>query len=187
MHHSRLAYDGSNNVATGILKQRAASKEVQLQIDELDARLIRLLSDEAGISIVECARRLGVARATAQSRLDKLRSRGVITSEAPSIDPAALGYPLRTYCIIQVRQTINHDVIAERLSRIPEMLDLDTITGDFDMMATVVSRSTVDLQRVLDLISNTDGILRVSTRLTLASHFRNRILPLVAQASEHIP
>ena len=170
-----------------MLKQRAADKEVQLQIDELDARLIRLLSDEAGISIVECARRLGVARATAQSRLDKLRSRGVITSEAPSIDPAALGYPLRTYCIIQVRQTINHDVIAERLSRIPEMLDLDTITGDFDMMATVVSRSTVDLQRVLDLISNTDGILRVPTRLTLASHFRNRILPLVAQASEHIP
>ncbi|MHA3685363.1 hypothetical protein ACXR2W_14035 [Leucobacter sp. HY1908] len=41
--------------------------------------------------------------------------------------------------------------------------------------------------RVLDLISNTDGILRVSTRLTLASHFRNRILPLVAQASEQIP
>lgn len=164
-----------------------ADKEVELQIDSLDARLIQLLSDEAGISIVECARRLGVARATAQSRLDKLRSKGVIASEAPSIDPAALGYPIRTYCVIQVRQTISHDVIADRLALIPEMLELHTITGDFDMMATVVSRSTIDLQRVLDLISNTDGILRVSTRLTLASHFRNRVLPLVQQASEHIP
>lgn len=164
-----------------------ADKEVELQIDTLDARLIQLLSAEAGISIVECARRLGVARATAQSRLDKLRSKGIISSEAPTIEPAALGYPIRTYCIIQVRQTISHDVIAERLALIPEMLELHTITGDFDMMATVVSRSTVDLQRVLDLISNTDGILRVSTRLTLASHFRNRVLPLVQQASEQIP
>lgn len=161
-----------------------ASEEVELQIDSLDARLIMLLSDEAGISIVECARRLGVARATAQSRLDKLRSKGVIISEAPTIDAAALGYPIRTYCTIQARQTISHATIAERLARIPEMLELHTITGDFDMMATVVSRSTIDLQRVLDLISNTDGVIRVSTRLTLASHFRNRMLPLVKQASE---
>ncbi|QBE48815.1 Lrp/AsnC family transcriptional regulator [Leucobacter triazinivorans] len=153
-----------------------------MSIDRLDARLITLVSEQSGISVVECARRLGVARATAQGRLDRLRRSGVIASEAPSIDPAALGYPLRTFCTIQIRQSIGHQRVAEGLTLIPELLELHTITGDADMMATIVTRSTNDLQRVLDLMSNTEGVARVSTRLALESHFRNRTLPLVQSA-----
>ncbi|WP_053382967.1 Lrp/AsnC family transcriptional regulator [Leucobacter celer] len=155
-----------------------------MSIDQLDARLITLVSDHAGISVVECARRLGVARATAQGRLDRLRRTGIIASEAPSIDPAALGYPLRTFCTIQIRQSIGHQRVAEGLTRIPELVELHTITGDADMMATIVTRSTNDLQRVLDLMSNTEGVARVSTRLALESHFKNRTLPLVQSAVE---
>lgn len=150
-----------------------------MDLDSLDIRLVTLLCTEPGIPVVECARRLGVARATAQSRLDKLRSAGVISSEAPHIDPAVLGYTLRIFCTIQVRQNINYAKIADGIARIPEVVDLHTITGDFDMMATFVARSTVDLQRILDRVSNTEGVLRVSTRIALASHFNNRMLPLV--------
>lgn len=150
-----------------------------MAIDQLDVSLITLISEKPGISVVECARRLGVARATAQSRLDRLRRTGVIASEAPSIDPAALGYPLRTFCTIQIRQSIGHQRVAEGLSQIPEVVDLHTVTGDSDMMATIVSRSTSDMQRVLDLMSSTEGVARTFTRLTLENHFRNRTLPLV--------
>lgn len=153
-----------------------------MEIDSLDVRLIELLFNRAGISVLECARQLGVARATVQSRLDKLRSNGVIASEAPTVDPAALGFSLRTFCSIQVRQNVSHAAIAESLGRIPELIELHTITGDFDMMASFVSRSTLDLQRVIDLISNTDGIIRISTSIALESHFGNRTLPLVKSA-----
>ncbi len=157
---------------------------VPMNIDSLDVRLITLLCTDTGISVIESARRLGVARATVQSRLDKLRASGVISSEAPSIDPSALGFVLRTFCTIQVRQDVSHTTIAEGLARIPEITELHTITGDFDMMASFVSRSTIDLQRVLDLISNTDGVIRVSTRIALATHFTNRTLPLVHSAPQ---
>ena len=46
------------------------------RIDDLDARLLALLHDEPRIGVLECARRLHVARGTAQARLDKLVSRG---------------------------------------------------------------------------------------------------------------
>ena len=150
-----------------------------MSIDQLDVQLITLVSEHTGISVVECARRLGVARATAQGRLDRLRRSGVIASEAPTIDPEALGFPLRTFCTLQIRQSIGHHRVAEGLARIPEIVDLHTITGDYDMIATIVSRSTRDMQRVLDLVSNTEGVARVSTRLALESHLENRTLPLV--------
>lgn len=153
-----------------------------MSIDQLDVALITLISEHPGTSVVECARRLGVARATAQSRLDRLRRTGVIASEAPTIDPVALGYPLRTFCTIQIRQSIGHQRVAEGLARIPEVVDLHTVTGDSDMMATIVSRSTEDMQRVLDLMSGTEGVARTFTRLTLENHFRDRTLPLVQHA-----
>jgi len=155
-----------------------------MPIDQLDARLITLISEEAGISVVECARRLGVARATAQGRLDRLRRSGVISSMAPHIDPAALGYPIRAFCSLLIHQSVGHQKVAEGLARIPELLDLHTATGDTDMTTSVVARSTQDLQRVLDLISHTPGVARVSSRLALGTHFEGRTLPLVQAAVE---
>ncbi|WP_256385998.1 hypothetical protein [Leucobacter sp. wl10] len=37
---------------------------------------------------------------------------------------------------------------------------------------------------MLDLMSNTEGVARVSTRLSLESHFKNRTLPLVQATVE---
>ena len=48
-------------------------------IDALDARLIRALAEAPRTGVLELARRLRVARGTAQSRLDKLQRRGVVT------------------------------------------------------------------------------------------------------------
>lgn len=155
-----------------------------MSIDQLDARLITLISEQAGISVVECARKLGVARATVQSRIDRLRRSGVLRSMAPHVDPAALGYPIRAFCSLHIDQSVGHQQVAEGLARIPELLELHTATGETDMITSVVARSTRDLQRVLDLISHTPGVARVSSRLALGTYFEGRTLPLVQAAGD---
>ena len=49
--------------------------------------LIELLAEEPRIGVLECSRRLGVARGTVQARLDKLVDRGVIGGFGPEISP----------------------------------------------------------------------------------------------------
>ena len=56
-------------------------------IDSLDAHLILALAETPRAGVMELARRLKVARGTAQARLDKLRSRGIITGFGPDLDP----------------------------------------------------------------------------------------------------
>ncbi|HVD63367.1 MAG TPA: AsnC family transcriptional regulator, partial [Lapillicoccus sp.] len=41
-------------------------------LDELDARLVRLMTDEPNVGVLGASRRLGVARGTVQARLDRL-------------------------------------------------------------------------------------------------------------------
>jgi len=152
-------------------------------IDALDARLVLLLAAEPRIGVLEASRRLGVARGTAQARLERLQTRGVITGFGPDVDPAALGYGVMGFATLEIRQKGGHDAVAEHLAGIPEVLEAYTITGAADLMCRIVARSNADLQRVIDRIVAYDGIVRTSTVIALATQIRYRVLPLVAQAS----
>jgi len=155
-------------------------------IDALDARLVLLLAAEPRIGVLEASRRLGIARGTAQARLDRLQSRGVITGFGPDVDPAALGYGVMGFATLEIRQKGGHDAVAEHLAGIPEVLEAYTITGAADLMCRIVARSNADLQRVIDRIVAYDGIVRTSTVIALATQIPYRVLPLVAQASDPV-
>ncbi len=148
-------------------------------IDDLDARLIELLSDEPRIGVLEASRRLGVARGTVQARLDRMQARGVITGFGPDIDPAALGYVVSAFVTVELRQSGGRDEAAQRLAGIDEILEAHTITGPGDMLCRVVARTNADLQRVIDAIVEVPGVLRTSTVIALATAVNFRTTPLV--------
>jgi DNA-binding Lrp family transcriptional regulator len=152
------------------------------EIDALDARLIALLDAEPRIGVLECSRRLRVARGTVQARLDRLAARGVIRGNGPDIDPAALGYGVTAFVTLEIRQRFGHDPVAAHLSEIPEVLEVHTITGSGDLLCRIVARSNADLQRVIDRVMSHEGIVRSSTIIALAEQIRYRVLPLVRAA-----
>lgn len=153
-------------------------------IDVLDARLVALLAAEPRIGVLECSRRLRVARGTVQARLDKLTERGVILGYGPVISPAALGYGVTAFVTLEIRQRYGHDPIAAHLGEIPEVLEAHTITGSGDLLCRIVARSNADLQRVIDLVVSYEGIVRAATIIALAEQIPYRTLPLVRAAAE---
>jgi DNA-binding Lrp family transcriptional regulator len=151
-------------------------------IDDLDRRLISLLAEEPRIGVLECARRLEVARGTAQARLDKLTARGIIRGYGPDVSPAALGYGVMAFVTLEIRQSRGHDPVAAHLRTIPEVLEVHTITGGGDLLCRIVARSNTDLQRVIDQVVSYDEIVRASTIIALAEQIPYRVLPLVQAA-----
>ena len=100
-------------------------------VDALDARLLALLAEEPRIGVLECARRLRVARGTVQARLDKLTVRGVIRGYGPEIAPAALGFVVMAFVTLEIRQSRGHDPVTAHLAAIPASwgVDSDGVTG----------------------------------------------------------
>src|SRR3981081_2859586 len=74
------------------------------EVDELDARLLLLLTDDPRLGGLECARQLGVARGTVQARLDRLERRGVLRGFPPDLDLAAMGYALTGFVVLEIAQ-----------------------------------------------------------------------------------
>jgi len=152
-------------------------------MDSIDSRLIDLFAAEPRIGVLEASRRLGIARGTAQARLDRLASSGVITGWGPQVSPEAIGFPVMAFLTLEIRQgsatSGGHDAVARHLATIPEVLEAYTITGAGDMWARVVARSNADLQRVIDLVLTDPGIDRSTTVIALATQIPHRVLPLV--------
>ncbi|MCW2759294.1 MAG: transcriptional regulator, AsnC family [Nocardioidaceae bacterium] len=149
-------------------------------MDDLDRSLLDLFSTEPRIGVLEASRRLRVARGTVQARLDKLTGSGVVRSWGPTLDPAAMGHPVTAFLTLEIRQdpeSGGHDTIGAALAAVPEVLEAVTITGPGDMWCRVVARSNTDLQRVIDVVLATPGIVRSSTVIALATQVPYRVDP----------
>jgi DNA-binding Lrp family transcriptional regulator len=153
-------------------------------VDELDARILRLFTAEPRVGVLEASRRLGVARGTVQARLDRLMAAGVLRTFAPSIDPAALGFRVTAFATLEIRQGAR-DRVAAHLARIPEVLEVHTITGPGDLLCRIVSRDNDDLQRVIDDLVGDVDIVRTSTLIALSTVVGPRVLPLVDAAAKN--
>jgi DNA-binding Lrp family transcriptional regulator len=153
-------------------------------VDDLDGNLIDLFSTHPRLGVLEASRRLGVARGTVQARLDKLVAAGVVTGWGPSVDPAAMGYPVTGFLTLEIRQGSGHEQVAQHLATIPEVLEAFTITGAGDMWCRVVAASNSDLQRVIDLVLGDPAIVRSTTVIALATQVPYRVAPLVRTVSQ---
>ncbi|MBA3524004.1 MAG: Lrp/AsnC family transcriptional regulator [Geodermatophilaceae bacterium] len=142
-------------------------------VDALDARLLTLLSAEPRLGVLECSRRLGVARGTVQARLDRMQRNGVVRGFGPDVDPAALGYAVTAFAFLQIRQG-RGAAVARRLAAIPEVIEVHTVTGEADLLARIVARSNDDLQRVIDEVVADDDIARTATHIALSVHLPYR-------------
>lgn len=152
-------------------------------VDDLDATIVALFAAEPRIGVLEASRRLRVARGTVQARLDRLERKGVIHDWGPQLDPAALGFEVTAFVMLELRQGIGHNTVGAHLAEIPEVIEAHTITGAADMFVRVVARTNADLQRVIDEVLGFDGIVRTTTVIALATQVPHRTLPLLAKTA----
>ena len=157
-----------------------------MTIDDLDARLIATLREQPRAGLVEVARQLGVARGTVQARLGKLEARGVITGYGPEVDPAAMGYGIQAFVLLELAQG-RLDEAAAVLRDVPEVIEADAISGPQDLLCRLVARDTEHLQEVVNRLLATPAIRRSESHIVLSQQVRPRTGPLERAAAASVP
>jgi DNA-binding Lrp family transcriptional regulator len=152
-----------------------------MTIDPLDARLIATLRANPRIGLLEVARQLGVARGTVQARLAKLEARGVVTGHGPEVDPAAMGYTIAAFMLVELAQGRLAEAVAA-LEAIPELIEADATSGPHDLICRVVARDTEHLQELVNEMLATPAIRRCTSYIVLSRQVPPRTGPLVAAA-----
>ncbi len=142
-------------------------------MDETDAALLRLLSENARTPVATLARRLGLARSTVQARIDRLEARGVIAGYALRLGEGAGREAIRATVLLTLEPRATPAVLA-RLKALAEVEAAHTASGRFDMILGLVAGSTAALDRALDRIGELDGVRGSESLIHLSSRIDRR-------------
>ena len=136
-------------------------------MDTLDRSLITLLQAHARESTANLARKLGVARTTVVARLARLERDGVIVGYTVRLGQSDEHPPVRAHVGITLQPKSSRDVVA-RLQHLPELVQLSSVSGEFDYIALLRADTTARLDALLDQIGEIDGVLKTTTSVVLA-------------------
>jgi DNA-binding Lrp family transcriptional regulator len=153
------------------------------RLDPTDARLLLALVTQPRASAVTLTSQTGLSRNTVQARLARLEERGVLNSFERQIPPGALGYPLTAYITTQVTQR-RLDEVAAALASIPEVLQVDGISGETDLLVHTVAADADDLYRIAGQILAIPGVERTHTALVMRELVNYRVTPLLQRLAE---
>jgi DNA-binding Lrp family transcriptional regulator len=141
--------------------------------DALDRGLIALLQTNARDSAASLARKLGVARTTVLARLARLERDKVVVGYTVCLGQDLQDASLNAYVGITVMPRTGR-AVEQRLSRLPELRQLCTVSGEFDFLALLQAESPGRLDALLDEIGEVEGVTRTTTSIVLARRIQRQ-------------
>lgn len=136
--------------------------------DELDDKLLALLRKNARLPLALIARELGVARTTAQARLERLERNGTIVGYTVQLGVSADAALIRATVLVVVDPHKLVSVLA-RLKSVVEVRAVHTTSGRFDLNVQVAALGTAKLDVCLDRIGEIEGVKSLESLIHLTT------------------
>lgn len=154
------------------------------QIDPLsdaDIRVLKLLQRDLDAPKQDVADAAGMSPSTLWRRLNDLEAAGAIRKRVALLDPEVVGFPI---CVFLSVNLTGHDKpIRESfeafVTNTPEILECFSITGGFDYMLIVRTRSVADFEAFLmDQILGHKSVASATSQISMRQHKYSTELPL---------
>jgi len=137
-----------NRAMSDAVEQRKAQPSAEVQLDELDRRIIDLLRQDGRRRFADIARLVGASEPWVRKRVDRLISTGAVHIAA-QLRPDIVGRPVDTVVCVTVRPGHLEDV-GERLAKLEEVSYVSYVMGkDCDIFLEAYVSTTDDLFRFL--------------------------------------
>lgn len=143
---SRTVGGGAAEAGRPAATERAA--ESGRPLDETDRRIVAELRADGRMSITELAERVGISRANAYARFERLRTDGVLTGFGARVDARRLGLDIAALITVTAEQQAWRDLRDEMLA-MPEVDYFALTTGEFDMVLLVRAPDVETLRDVV--------------------------------------
>ena len=145
------------------------------KVDQLDLKILKIISVNARIPFKDVAAVCGVSRAAIHQRVQRLIEAGVITGSGYNVCPKSIGYSTCTYVGIKLERGSMYKGVAEQLEKIPEIVECHF---------KLYSR---DNEHLMDLLNNhiqeIHGVISTETLISLEQSI-SRSVPVVIEQED---
>jgi Lrp/AsnC family leucine-responsive transcriptional regulator len=142
-------------------------------VEEIDRRIVFLLSRNGRMSFTELARQAGLSVSAVHQRVRRLETEGVITGYVALCDPEVIGLPLTAFVSIKPFDPSAADDAPDRLAGLSAIEACYSVAGEENYILKVRVASPAVLE---DLLQQIRTLANVSTRTTvvLSTPYENR-------------
>ena len=146
------------------------------KIDNLDKKILSILSCNARIPFKDVAAECGVSSAAIHQRVQRLMESGVITGSGFDVNPKSLGYSTCTYVGLNLERGSMYKEVVKRMDSIPEIVECHFTTGPYTMLLKAYAR---DNEQLMDLLNNKlqtiPGVVSTETLISLEQSIKREI------------
>lgn len=133
------------------------------RFDELDMKILSELTVDASISVPQLSKKLNVNASVLYSRIKRLSKRNLIERYTVTVNESMLGINVKAVVGINRDPKLKEKIRSELL-RISEVRSVSEVTGRFDMVVSVNSRTLEELHNVvIERIGKIEGIQNTET------------------------
>ena len=146
------------------------------KIDELDKKILDVISKNARIPFKDVAVECGVSRAAVNQSVQRLMDIGVITGSGYHINPKKLGFHTCTYVGLNLAKGSMYKEAIEELKKIPEVVEAHFTTGTYCIIVKLFARDNEHLMKLLnERIQEIPGVTGTETMISLDQSIRKEI------------
>jgi Lrp/AsnC family transcriptional regulator, leucine-responsive regulatory protein len=105
-------------------------------LDKIDRKILRLLQDDARLSMTELSQRVGLSTTPVTERVKRLEKDGFIMGYYARLNPQALGQSLLVFVEIKLaaKSGAMFDQFRREVVKLPNVLECHLVSGDFDYL-----------------------------------------------------
>ena len=163
-------------VALKILQLKKNKMNKNYEIDNIDLKILALLTDDAKMPYTEVAKKVFVSGGTVHVRMRKMEEMGIVKGTTLRMDYSKMGYDITAFLGIYLEKSSLYDQVIKKLYQIPEIVKLHYTTGNYNIFAKLHCKDTNHLKDVLhDKIQKIEGIERTETIISLEESLNRHI------------
>ncbi|GMB80045.1 MULTISPECIES: Lrp/AsnC family transcriptional regulator [Shinella] len=137
-------------------------------MDDLDRKIVTLLRGNGRRSVSDLALETGASRATVRGRIERMEEDGTILGYTVMLRADALEDVVRGVMMIEIEGHVTDRVI-RTLGGFPEISQIHTTNGRWDLLVELSAASLADFDAVLRKIRLVPGITGSETSLLLST------------------
>ena len=146
------------------------------KIDNLDKKILSILSKNARIPFKDVAAECNVSRAAIHQRVQHLIDGDVIMGSGFDVNPKSLGYSTCTYVGSTLERGSMYKTVVECLLQIPEVVECHFTTGPYTMMVKLYARDNEQLMHLLNgRLQGIPGVMATETLISLEQSIKREI------------
>jgi len=145
-------------------------------LDELDYKILNLISNDARMSFLEVSRICNVSGAAVHQRVQKMIANGIITGSEFWLNLKKIGYQTCAFLSLHFSETINLDMVIDKLKDIREIVECHSITGEYDVFVKIYALNNSHLYEIIQTQIKPLGVVRTETLISYNESFHRQFV-----------